>query len=180
MEFPLCTLQVGTGLHLKSSSSSPAGRSLPVPLGSTKWSRFPASPPLSVMAGRLSPATHSGALIARALPAGPWFQSSWAHVGPARSHQGRSRREVGDLKSSTSGVAVGGWKTKPRASQQQLAVVWVAAGSRASSRQAAASVGAMGSPGHHQTFRGCGASGLGASLEPQARGIVEVEVFSYC
>lgn len=93
---------------------------------------------------------------------------------------GRSRREVGDLNCSTSeGVPEGGWRTKPRASHQQLAVVRAAAGSRASSGQAAASVGAMGSLGHHQTFRGCGASGLGAGLEPQARGIVEVEVFSY-
>lgn len=73
----------------------------------------------------------------------------------------------------------GGWRTKPSASHQHLALLWAAAGSRASSGQVVALVGPLGSLGHHQTLRACGASGLRASLEPQAQGIVEIKVFSY-
>lgn len=40
-------------------------------------------------------------------------------------------------------------------------------------------VGALGSLGHHQTLRACGASGLRPSLEPQAHGIIEIKVLSY-
>lgn len=40
--------------------------------------------------------------------------------------------------------------------------------------------GGLGSLGYHQPLRDRGVSGLGASLEPQAHGVVEIKVLGHC